>query len=839
MTRERWEQVKEILDGALSLSVSERDGYLDRVSEGDLELRREVESLLEVETEIGDFIEDPVFDFRLDAAGADSGPAEGVRFGSYRIVREIGRGGMGAVYLAERADAEFEKRVAIKLLKRGMDSDEILRRFRSERQILARLDHPNIASLLDGGTTPEGNPFLVLDYVEGRPIDEYCTAEKLSLRDRIKLFRIVCDAVQFAHRNLIVHRDLKPGNILVSAEGVPKLLDFGIAKILDPSADAAATIYELRPMTPEYASPEQVRGEPITTGSDVYSLGVLLYRLLTGRSPYTALDTGSPLAVARAVCEQEPLRPSTVVARRAERADGRGAELPEIKTLARRLRGDLDTILLTALRKDPQRRYGSASELSEDLRRYLDGEPVSARKDTLVYRTRKFVARHKWGVSAATLALSVVIGFAISNYLLLRRAVSERERAESEQERAESVSGLFEEVFTSVEPSKALGREITVREVLDTGSQEVVSQLKDQPAVQGDLLAMFGRVYLNLGVYPKAREAIERSLAIRKATHGHNSLQVAESLEDLALLRREVGDVKGVEQLMRRALEIHRSLGSTHDTEYAIALNNLGRFLDQAGRAAEAEPLFREALELKIRLQGRYHEDVSEGLVNLALNLEVQGKTVEAERLQREALAMRLDLLGEVHPDVAKSLNNLAALLSDKGEFVEAEQLYLRSLKVRRKVFGKNDRTVARTLNNLGFLEQQRGLPDKAELFYRQAIEIYEQLKLPRHFERGVYLRNLASVLVELDRPQEAEPLVRMAIGILREAETAPWRIGDAESVLGEALFELNRPREAEALLTAAIAKLETTEDNGGRTAQAEKRLVRAQEILAEVRRQL
>ncbi len=445
MTQERWQHVKSVLDDALERSGPERATYLEAACRGDEELRREVDSLLASEAEAEDFIETPVFRICRDD---DKPLPEGQRIGAYRIVREAGRGGMGTVYVAERADEQFRRQVAIKVVRRGMDTDEILRRFRAERQILANLGHPNIAGLLDSGTTEDGRPYFVMEWVEGHRIDTYCNTRQLSTRDRLTIFRKVCSAVHFAHQNLVVHRDLKPGNILVTAEGEPKLLDFGIAKLLDPGEEALAfTRVDLRPMTPEYASPEQIRGEAITTASDVYALGVLLYVLLTGHHPFKTV-TRDPQSLAKAICETSPPRPSSVVGQDEEIRRVPEAEVP---ILRRRLAGDLDNIVLMAMKKEPQRRYASVDQFSNDIERHLEGLPVIARKDTLGYRATKFVGRHKWGVGIAVLVLLVIVGFSISVTLLWQRAVRERERSDQ-------VSSSFKSFFRIPTPRNRMGK---------------------------------------------------------------------------------------------------------------------------------------------------------------------------------------------------------------------------------------------------------------------------------------------------------------------------------------------------------------------------------------------
>jgi serine/threonine protein kinase len=442
VTPDEWQRLKVVLDGALQQEAGNRAAYLQQACGGDAELLARAESLIVSAEEPWTGLDGP-------ASGlADEGSESriGERIGAYEIVEVIAHGGMGTVYLGRRADEEFRKKVAIKLVKRGMDTDFVLRRFRTERQILASVEHPNIARLLDGGVTGDGQPYFVMEYVEGQPLLDYCDTRRLSTTQRLSLFLDVCSAVQFAHQKLVVHRDLKPANILVTPEGMLKLLDFGIAKVLDPQI-AAATLQQtasvLRLMTPDYASPEQVRGEPITTASDVYSLGVLLYELLTGHRPYR-LTSVDPVEVARIVCDRDPEKPSTVVMREEEvpAPDGKCsiAVTPESvsrtregepRLLQRRLRGDLDNIVLTAMRKEPKERYASVEQLSQDIRRHLDGHPVIARKPTLGYRTGKFVRRNRVAAAAATLVLVSLLGG--TGFSLREAAAARRERARAQR----------------------------------------------------------------------------------------------------------------------------------------------------------------------------------------------------------------------------------------------------------------------------------------------------------------------------------------------------------------------------------------------------------------------
>jgi len=426
VTPERWAQIRQIFEGAIERAPKDRAAYLRVVCAGDDEMRREVESLLASHDDASEFLAKPAADLghTLHYSGDESGEyPTGFRAGPYQLEKRIGRGGMGSVWLA--SSSGNGAKVAIKLVKRGMDTSEILRRFRMERQVLASLDHPNIARLIDGGSTPEGMPYLAMEYVEGTPIDQFCESRASAITERLKLFIEVCAAVQFAHQNLVVHRDIKTANILVTQTGVVKLLDFGIAKLLRTdlsTLEMAQTRPELRPMTLDYASPEQVRGEAITTSTDVYSLGVLLYKLLTGRMPY-GVTTRSPDAVRKAILETEPRRPSSVILADDTHAIPQATQKIEVamaetrslarKRLKKKLSGDLDTIILKALRKEPQKRYLSVEQFSEDIRRYLDGRPVRARVDTPGYRLRKFVRRNVAGVAAGISLVGILLGSTI------------------------------------------------------------------------------------------------------------------------------------------------------------------------------------------------------------------------------------------------------------------------------------------------------------------------------------------------------------------------------------------------------------------------------------------
>ena len=781
MELERHQRAWEILGACLASDAGERDGILDDACAGDRALRAEVEALLGAHAESGSFLERDETTAPTRPAAARAEPAAGQRIGPYKLLGLLSRGGMGTVYLAVRKYGEFEKRVALKLLQPEMaEQEEVRWRFRTESRILAALDHPNIARFLDAGSE-EGQHYFVIEYVEGQPVDEYCDAHKLATRERLELFRTVCAAVQFAHQNTVVHRDLKPANILVTAAGVPKLLDFGIAKLLNPeifSRSSAPTV--LKPYTPEYASPEQVRGEPITTASDVYSLGVLLYELLTGHRPYR-FSSYVPGEVVRTICEAEPERPSTVVLRREEVPGPRGIEVltprsvsetrdGEPGKLRRRLAGDLDNIVLKALRKEPQRRYSSVEQLSEDLRRHLEGRPVSARGDSVAYRAGKFVRRHRLGVTAAAAFVLALLGFGIAmavQHVRLQEALAGEE----------FVTEFLIDLFEVSDPLAPAGEPVSARKVLDRGRDRLATELHQRPEVQAKLRGAIGTIYGKLGEYDEAERLLRRSLAARRNLFGGPDPEVASNLNALAGVLRAKGEYDEVETLLREALEMRRALFGDRHSATAESLNDLASLLGFRGDFENAEALYREAIAI-FRLDND-REQLANTLNNLANLLQGRGELAAAERLFREALAIRREVLGPEHTLVANSLHNLAALLQKTGENVSAEALYRESLAILRQKLGDHHPWV------------------------------------------GFSLAALASLLIEVREHAEAERLVQEALTILRA--TLPedhWQIHYADSMRGACLTGLGLAIASEPVLLASYEALKVQQGDGSPYAQ-------------------
>ncbi|MGH7629997.1 MAG: protein kinase domain-containing protein [Gemmatimonadales bacterium] len=698
---ERWREVLAAVDRALELAPAERAAFLERCSTDDPVLGAEVEALL-ASAEVGSALDGSAAAFAgpllADLAPEPDPVTAEARIGPYRVVATIGRGGMGAVYLAERADDQYRKRVALKLLPGWSAGDEHrVRRFLDERQILAGLEHPDIARLLDGGITPDGLPWFAMEYVEGVPIDRHCDERGLPIERRLDLFRRVCAAVQYAHRNLVVHRDLKPSNILVSGDGAVKLLDFGIAKLLGGEAasrPAELTQPDERIMTPLYASPEQIRGDPISTASDVYALGVLLYQLLTGRHPWR-LSTYQPHDVARAILEQEPERPSVAVLH----AGGvPGRDLPsatpeQVATargstpakLGRRLRGDLDAIVLKAMEKDPRHRYGSAEQLEADARRYLAGVPVAARPANRRYLARKFLRRHRLGVSATAGVAMLVLGFTAITMVQSVRIRRQSEEIAAERDRAEGMVRSLSTVFRQSVPSPAEGRGVTSREVLDSSAALVERDLSVQPGTRARLLLEMGRVYHELGVGDRARDLLEASVVLWRRS-AEDPREFASTLGALGAVLLERGELEGAERAYQEALALRRNtLGARH-SDVARTLNGLAAVRLAQRRFPEAEALSRSALTIDRRQTGDSRVDVAESLRGVARARLAAGDYAEAARLFAEALSLLREGLPEEHRDIAGTTLDLATALRGKGEIAVADSLLRYGLALQRRV---------------------------------------------------------------------------------------------------------------------------------------------------------
>jgi eukaryotic-like serine/threonine-protein kinase len=813
---DEWARAEAILDAVFDLDPAARAAALDRTCGNDLHLRARIESLLAADEDASMFLETPAAEYAagLVRAATDGGEPDDVDtagdlIGPYRLIKEIGHGGMGRVFLAVRADGQFEQQVALKVVRGAQSSREILQRFLRERQILARLQHPHIARLLDGGVSADGRPYFAMEHVVGEPITTYCDARALGIAARLDLFANVCDAVQYAHQNLVVHRDLKPSNTLVTSDGEVKLLDFGIAKVLhedDEGIDATLTRLGSGPMTPEYATPEQVQGEPVTTATDVYALGALAYELFTGRGPHR-LAKLTAVEVQRAITEQDVERPSSAVAhgdsggRQSDIARARGTDQGHLR---RELRGDLDTILLKALQRDPRRRYASAGALVEDLRRYRAGLPIAARRDSLSYRTGKFVRRHAIGVAAtAVIVVSLVAGL-ISTVWQAR--VASREAA-----KAREVSRFLASLFEVADPALANASHITARELLDRGASRIETDLAAQPDVQAEMMTLLGRIYRELSLFERAQPLLDKSLALRRATAGRDTVEVAATLSELGQLSLEAGHPDTAERLQREALTLRRRLLPRDHPDVGNAMRELAEVLNFEGKYDEAEALQRDALALHQRAFGAEHAEVANDLEGLQTILRNRGQTEPAIAASRQVLAMRLKLLGTDHLETVTAMNNLANLLREKWALAEAEQLYRQVLAFDLRRLGQVHSNTATVTNNLAGVLRDRGQYDESERLYRSALDLDRQLFGDEHYYVATVLTNLASVLAARQQYDEAERHFREALAMFRRTYgDNHWQVGWVEAGLAGVLSAKNDPA-AQPTFRQALGRLEAS----------------------------
>ncbi len=691
MTPERWAAAQQLFEAALACPAGARVALVDREAP-DRELADLVHGLLAADADehAGRPLVAVISDAVAEAAITPPQPLE--RLGPYKLVKMLGEGGMGAVYLAERDDDEFLQQVAIKVVRGRLDPERV-RQFRAERQILAWLEHPNIARLLDGGTTPEGRPYLVMEQVEGVPIDQHCDAERLSVEDRLRLFLEVCDAVSHAHRSLIVHRDIKPSNIMVTAEGVPKLLDFGIARLALEGAPDAPTPSQGRMLTPDYASPEVVRGEHVTTSADVYALGVLLYELMTGARPLR-FATMTSAEIERVVCHVTPSRPSAAAVEPMSRPPepGERARVRRLTAsrLSARLAGDLDAIIGMALHKQPTERYPSVEALAADLQRHLDYRPVRAREATWRYVAARFGARHRFGVGAAVLLLVVVGTAAVGFSMQAARLADDRDRTARERDTAQQVVSFLTGLFVVSDPDRRASGPITARELLDRGAERLDTELAGQPIVQARLLGTIGTVYGSLGIYDRSAALLERGLELRRSTLGREHEETATSMEELAEAYRELARLEEAETLHREALALKRQVGAS-PSSVASSLNNLGLTLSDRGRYADAEPLLREAIDTWRSHEGPTAEVVAVGLNNLGSVLRLQGRLDDAVPVLEQAIAIRTATLPEGHWKQATAKVELAAVFIALGRLNEAQPLLTQAVAVLTTRLGERD----------------------------------------------------------------------------------------------------------------------------------------------------
>jgi serine/threonine protein kinase len=834
----RWRDVERVLDLTLDSDPALWKTILEEHCSGDPALRQEVERLLGRYERAKRFLDSPpaaAAQALIKEARSAAYAREINRVGIYRLIREIGHGGMSLVFFAERDDGHFTQQVALKLLRPGHDSEIDQGRFSAERQILASLNHPNIARLLDGGVTDDGLPYLVMELVDGQPIDRYCETKSLSLRQRLEMFRTVTEATQYAHRNLVVHRDLKSSNILVTTDGQVKLLDFGLAKLLEPSGvGAEVTLTTQRWMTPEYAAPEQVRGEPASTLTDVYQLGVVLFELLTGSLPFGRRDRSFDLA--HAILDQEPPPPSSVAAAGSQ------------------LRGDLDAIVLRALRKEPEQRYASVEALREDVTRYLAALPVLARQGNASYRALRFIRRHRVGVAASGILVALLSAYAVTLTMHARRVRATLARVEQEKAKAEGSTQFLLGLFR---PNGGFGpRDTLSADQLLVRAERQAHAFRDRPLAYAQVLGVLGSINHNMLFFDRADSLLEQSLALRRANLGEDDLEVAESLSRLAALASTRGNSVRATQLWSRALAIQqRVLGDRHptvvNTRYQLALMSYhtdtiiaaslealrtsvriygsehpdvaetmmrhGRVVRRKGLLVEAESLFRQSLALRKRVAASDIGSIDRHMQQLGITLRQQGRLREAEEVHRAEVAMVEQAFGPSTPLLAGPLRSLSDVLELQGNLREAEALARRDLAIQRDSLGDQHMDYVAALMNLAGVLQLQGRLHEAEVLRREELATLTRTFGRRHVHVTGSMQGIARLLIEQRRFAEAESLLLATEAIRRTLPESP-----GPGLIFVALARIARERSdyaaADTLLTQALA----TYTSRGATAQQE-----------------
>ena len=812
MTPDRRRQIEALFDEALDRPADARAAFLDEACADDPDLRAAVQRLLDAYADAPSFLEGDAADVEQAwAAEAEAAhDRRGEIIGAYRLHERIGQGGMSVVYRAERTDGAFEQTVALKLLPAHFETERRVARFRAERQILARLTHPHIARLLDGGMTPEGHPYLAMEYVEGQPLTVHAREAHLSIEERLALLCDVLTALQYAHQNLIVHRDIKPDNILVTPEGTVKLLDFGIAKLLDQT-DVPFTLPLTRTgqclMTPEYAAPEQVTGGAVTTATDIYQVGVLTYELLTGVRPFD-LQGKTPSQIERIVAEQPPERPSTAWT---AAATAQAPALAPPAAVGRRLAGDLDTVILKALAKEPGQRYASVEAFADDLQRFTEGRPVQARTPTLRYRAKKFVRRNRGAVTAATLGALLIVSFVAALLYQRNVALEERNRYQQELATSEAVTDYLTQLFAASNPRETRGDTLTAYELLDAGVNRI-GELAAEPRVQHRLMRTMALSYLEMGAYDQADTLLTQTIDQIAEASGPRSAATATAMADLASLRTSQGDLRAADSLYRAAVALQAKTLPPDDLTRAQTLNGWAVVLARQGAVEKAEAHYREALAIRQQAYGAQHERVAATKRNLAILIGQQDRLDEAialleealaverdvlgddhlqvaatasslaaahtqngapERglpLLKEALAIKVQTLGEAHDDLLPTLNNLAVVTERLGDYATADSLYQRTLALARQHFGTYHPAVAVTTSNRGTLARRQGEYARALQQYQEALRIQRELYDGPHPAIAENLHNAGQAYHGLGETETAEAHLLEA---LEHAETA------------------------------------------------------------------
>lgn len=781
------------------MASANREAYLDETC-GDVALRAEVESLLAAAVHSDTYFSG-VIDRVVKMPAAFDIPGQ---IGAYRVLRLLGRGGMGAVYLAERIDGEYEQQVAVKVLPDAAASAAAKERFVVERQILAELVHPHICRLLDGGVSAEGLPFFVMDFVDGHRIDQHCDQQKLSLRDRLRLFLQVCDAVSYAHRNLILHRDLKPGNIFVDGKGNVQLLDFGVGKVIQSEQQAADGKATRLPLTPSHASPEIIRGEGATTASDVYSLGVVLYQLLAGEHPHQ-LDELTLAQALEVICEQEPPLASRRLAmlERAQQRTRRATDRDSTPgQLEHQLRGDLDNILACCLRTDVEGRYRSVGELAEDIENYLGHRPVAARPPTARYLMGKFIRRNRWPVTFAGLAMMALVALAGMAVKYALDTAAQNAEIVAERDRAQAISDFFIGVFEHADPIRqSEGGELSARMLVDQAVTRLDEGEPLEPKVEVSLLRAAANMYNNLDAFDDAVRLAEREIALHKQTLGVNSAELAGALEWLSAAEDAGGNWDRAETRAQEALAIRQTLDDP--TGLAASYHQIGRMHHLKGDYPAAEKYYSEALQIRREELGDSSDWTTLTMSELASLAMHRGDFGEAERLHRQVLEIRSELYGNNHLRLTESRLGIGQALLNQKRFDEARENLLRVIATNDEFLPTASRTNGFVLGTLGQLEHGAGNFSAAKDYFESSIAIWRGIS-PEHPNLGIVTGFFGKMLLDSEAVDQAITELQKSRTILQETMPGHWRLNDVGTSLAAAWLEVGEFERAEALLLEA-----------------------------------
>lgn len=812
----RWLRVEELFSRASELEAEVRVAYLDEACRGDTELRDYVLDLLSADPAFDATIEKTIANTAVRVFSAEDTDADEMRgqmIGPYQVERLLGQGGMGMVYLARRADEQFDQQVAIKLGRhRLVDPDTVLR-LRNERQILADLDHPNIARLFDGGTTDDGVPYLVMEYIDGIRVDTYCDVHRLDLSQRLELFQTICSAVHYAHQNLVIHRDIKATNILVAADGTPKLLDFGIAKLIDSAGQATDGLTREGAviLTPTNAAPEQLLGSAVTTVTDVYALGLLLYRLLCGHPTFDATDL-TPPEFARAVCEQEVFSPSHLLQLEQRRLSREGDEfgLQALEALAgdrrttlsrlqRQLRGDLDTIVLKTLRKEPERRYRSVQALADDIELHQKSLPIVARSESWRYRAGKFVRRHYAAVAASVMVVAMLAAFSVVVSIQNRNIAEERDTARE-------VSQFLETIFMAQDPRNARGTEVTAEVLLAEGADRIREDLHERPEIQSTLMGTIGRVYGNLGDFQSSAALLEDALVRQIEIHGDDHPVVAATRDDLAVTLMQQAEYERARTLLESSLDTNRRLVGPDSPEVARNLSNLANLHVRIGDFDAAETYVTASIDIYSQAPSEAGIRLAWAKATLARILQVKGDLAQTESLLLEAIDIVAEVEGENHPSTAYYLQNLGVLQRSKGDLEAARKTLDQALDAIRRILGEEHDLLAATLVDQGVVFQLTGDFENADRVLREAIAIYSRTHGDEHPKIGFSLTFLGMLQHDMAELALAENSLRRALDIFTAAyERDHQYTASALTELGAVLNSAGRPEDALALLERAL----------------------------------